>query len=103
MDKKNYISIEKICAYYHIPETFFDEIKEYDLFESQFFDKHKKKINLDYLSELEKIMRLRYELQVNMEGIDVILNLLQKIDLLQDELRKLKQELKLYLSDEKEK
>ncbi|MFT7364613.1 MAG: hypothetical protein ACI9UV_002823, partial [Algoriphagus sp.] len=43
--------------------------------------------------DLEKVLRLHKELDVNLEGIDVILNLLGKVESLQMELNLAKQRL----------
>ncbi len=99
MDKNTYISIKKVCELYHIPESFFEEIKEFDILDEDIFDKNFERINTEYLTDLEKIMRLRYDLNINMEGIDVINNLLRRIHSLEEELDLLKRKLGLYLSE----
>jgi ubiquinone biosynthesis protein UbiJ len=48
------------------------------------------------LTELEKMARLHYELDINMEGIDAIKHILQRMDKLQQELNSLKSRLNLY-------
>ena len=45
------------------------------------------------------MMRLHYELDINMEGIDAISNLLLKIDNLQQELTAAKNKLRLFEED----
>ncbi len=45
------------------------------------------------------MMRLNFELDINMEGIDAISNLLQQIDNLQKELISTKNKLTLYEND----
>ena len=46
--------------------------------------------------EIEKMIRMHQELDVNIEGIDVVFNLLQKIDSLQKELANVRNRLRLY-------
>jgi hypothetical protein len=48
------------------------------------------------LTELEKLVRLRYELDINLEGIDAIIHLLKKLQGMQDEIIILKNKLRLY-------
>jgi hypothetical protein len=48
------------------------------------------------LIELEKMVRLHYDLDINMEGIDAIKQILQRMDELQHELNSLKRRLNLY-------
>ena len=99
MDKKTYISIQEICRHYHIPQSFFEEIKEFDILDKEVFDEDFQMINTEYLSDVEKIMRLRYELNINMEGIDVINNLLNRIHTLEEELNRLKKQIGIYLNE----
>jgi hypothetical protein len=56
-------------------------------------------IRQDQISDLEKILRLQNELNLNLEGIDVVFNLLKKERELQNELIALKNRLRLYESD----
>jgi hypothetical protein len=53
-------------------------------------------IHQDELGELEKMIRLYTELNINLEGIDVILNLLEKERQLRAELNALRNRLRLY-------
>ncbi|MBD3581019.1 chaperone modulator CbpM [Flavobacterium selenitireducens] len=50
------------------------------------------------LSDLERFRNYHYELHINIEGIDVIENLLQRQRQLQQQLRDLEETLKLYES-----
>jgi hypothetical protein len=52
-------------------------------------------LSADKLNQLEKIVRLHYDLDVNVEGIDVILHLLQQLENAEHEMHKLKSQLKL--------
>ena len=56
-------------------------------------------IHQDQISDLEKIIRLHNELNVNLEGIDVVFNLLEKERELRNELIVLKNRLRLYEND----
>ena len=56
-------------------------------------------IHQDQISDIEKIIRLHYELNVNLEGIDVVFNLLEKERRLQDELNTLRNRLRIYEND----
>jgi hypothetical protein len=92
---KQLISIHKICETYQIPDSFFDELIAYDL-----LPVHQKETDLmideNQLPHIEKLMRLYFDLNINMEGIDVIINLLNQIAKMQDEINVLKQRLKVY-------
>jgi len=53
-------------------------------------------IEADQLRELERMVRFYYELNINLEGIETITHLLQRIDTLQQELITLKNKLSFY-------
>jgi hypothetical protein len=53
-------------------------------------------LSTEKLNELEKIIRLHYDLDVNMEGIDVIMHLLNQLEVAQQEANELKNQLKFY-------
>ena len=89
------VSIHKICSFYDVPISFFDNLAEYELIEIVNVNEQKF-IKEDSINKFEKILRLHYDLHVNMEGIDVITNLLNKIDDLQAENNRLKNILSFY-------
>ena len=92
---KEFISIHKICESYQIPTSFFNELQEFDLI-PVYTKNEEPMIDVAVLPQVEKILRLHFDLHVNMEGIDVIINLLQQIENLQTENNYLKQRLRLY-------
>lgn len=95
MEAANYISITEFCTHHELDYAFIRSLDEYGLVqiytieEDQFIEK-------EQLRELEKIMRLHYELQINLEGIDAIYHLLHKVSDLQNEVALLRNRLKLY-------
>jgi len=92
---KELISINKICKSYQIPNSFFDELKNFDLI-PVYHQNDEDLIEAATLSKIEKILRLHYDLHINLEGIDVIFNLLQQIEYLQNEIDNLKKQLSFY-------
>jgi len=95
MDTTNLISIQQFCEHYKVPITFIDALQEYELIEI-IVAKNENYLKITQLNEVEKIMRLHYDLDINMEGIDVIYNLLKQVESLQEELVKLKNRLNFY-------
>jgi len=53
-------------------------------------------IKITQLHEVEKMMRLHYDLDINFEGIDVVYNLLKQVESLQKEIVSLKNRLNLH-------
>ncbi len=92
---KQLISIHKLCESYQIPDSFFEELRQFELIP---FETEANELMIDeaVLPEVEKIMRLRFDLNINMEGIDVIINLLHQIEELKSEITLLRNRLSLY-------
>ena len=53
-------------------------------------------LQLKQLHKVEKMMRLHYDLQINLEGLDVISNLLSQLESHQNEIILLKNRLQFY-------
>mgnify|MGYP003581050720 FL=1 len=89
MSNENNILIEECCKHYRIETSFVKTLNEYGLVELSYTNESYF-IHSDQLSLLEKYMHLHYDLDINMEGIEAISHLLEKIERLQLELRVLK-------------
>lgn len=89
MENKEYISIDECCSFYSIETSFVRALDEHGLIE---LTRVNESYNIDHdqLSLLEKYMHMHYDLDVNVEGIEVISHLLEKIDSLQSQLRALR-------------
>ena len=97
MIKEQFIATQSICRHYDIEISFVNALGEMGLVEIAIVEECPC-IHQDSIGDLEKIIRLYNELDVNLEGIDVILNLLEKEKALQEELNALKNRLRLYES-----
>lgn len=95
MDTTNYISIQQFCANYNVPSSFIDALHDYELVEIT-ITKNEHYLKTNQLNEVEKMMRLHYDLDINLEGIDAIYNLLKQVEELQDEIMKLRNKLNFY-------
>lgn len=89
------ISREELVKIYNIEVTFFDELEEYGLVTTQ-TENNIKYLLYEELPQFEKFANWHYDLEVNMPGLEVINNLLHKINVLQDENRRLMQ--RVYIS-----
>lgn len=83
------------CTQYNIEVSFIQQLNEYGLIdivsvEQQSF------IHSNQLNELEKFIRLHYDLDINMEGIDAIAHLLARVKSLQNEITGLKSRLQVF-------
>ena len=91
----NFISAEIFCANHQIDLPFVLELNNTGLIEMNFID------NAAYLSEVqlpivEKIIRLHFELDINMEGIEAVTHLLSRIDALEQHLIRLQNKIQFY-------
>ncbi|WP_370479418.1 chaperone modulator CbpM [Tamlana flava] len=95
MENRDLIPVKLICKHYKIPSSFINTLQEFQLIEltikkDDFF------IHRTQLKEVEKMARLHYDLEINMEGIDAIYNLLEQVENLKQEIRTLNNRLRLY-------
>lgn len=95
MRKENLIAIDQLCTHYHVEMSFFNGLVEYELIEITTIEQTPY-LHVDSLHELERIIRLHQDLYINLEGIDSVLHLLKKIDVLQSELSVIKNRLDIY-------
>ncbi|XLS30665.1 chaperone modulator CbpM [Flavobacteriaceae bacterium M23B6Z8] len=93
MELAYYINIEEFCLRHEIEETFIDALRDYELIKIEVHQDQQKYIHREELSELERMVRLYRELGVNPEGIQIIQQLLQKIERHQRELQRLRNKL----------
>lgn len=98
MKTRNLIAIETLCSHYEIEVSFIDELHHIGLIQIEVLEQNHF-IHQDQVTDLEKMIRLHHELNVNLEGIDVVFNLLQKERALRDELIELRNRLQLYESE----
>lgn len=54
----------------------------------------------DELARIEQLARMHYDLEINLEGLEAISHLLDRIDSAQQDLRTLRERLRLYEQDE---
>ena len=95
MQEHELIPAQEFCTHHHVELNFIYLLKEYGLIEI-ISDEGNDYLSPDRLNELEKIVRLHYDLDVNLEGIDVILHLLKQLEASQKEAIELRNQLKFY-------
>ena len=69
MKTTNLISINQFCTLYSVPITFIDLLHEYEMIE---IVTHKEAVYIDVnqIKNVEKIIRLHFDLDINLEGIE---------------------------------
>ncbi len=95
MEPKEYISITEFCSRHHIQYSFINSLTEHGLLDITIIEEDEF-IHPEQVRELEKIMRLHFDLEINVQGIDAINHLLNKVSELQEEIRYLRNRLDRY-------
>jgi cell division FtsZ-interacting protein ZapD len=95
MQKEDLIPAEEFCVQHKVEYSFIHTLHNYGLIEIVNINE-KSCIPSDKLKELEKFIRLHYELDINTEGLDAIAQLLNRVENLQDEIMNLKNRLRFY-------
>jgi hypothetical protein len=95
MNIENFIPLDTLCTHYHMELAFFSNLNEIGLIEIRTVEQLQY-VHQDSIYEIEKMIRMHQDLDVNLEGIDVVFNLLQKIDSLKKELIDVRNRLRLY-------
>lgn len=99
MDTEKYIPVLHLCDLYQLEISFFKELSEEGLIELV-SRKDSIYVHEEKLYTVERIIRIHRELNVNIQGIDVVLNLLEKVDTLQNEMYNMQSRLRLYEDDQ---
>ena len=95
MPDEQLIIAEEFCAGHQIEISFISSLHEFGLIEITLIEE-KQFIAESQLPKLEKLVRMHYDLEINIEGIDAIANLLERINRIQKENNILKNKLRLY-------
>jgi len=95
MEIQDLISINQLCTTYQVEISFINELNYLDLIEVITIEEIQY-LHQDSLTDVERMIRMHHELDINIEGIDVVCNLLKKVDDLQNELIAVKNKLRLY-------
>ena len=95
MEIKDKISVQQICIHYNIPISFVKALSEFELVEIMTI-REIQYISTTQIRNIEKMIRWHYELHINMEGLDVVNNLLKQVESLQEEIISLDNRLKFH-------
>jgi hypothetical protein len=95
MSTENFIPINTLCHHYQVAISFFSNLDEIGLIDILVIEQAQY-VHRDSIYDIEKMIRMHQDLDVNIEGIDIVLNLLQKIDSLKTELATVRNRLSIY-------
>ena len=94
------ISTDDFCTHYKVEYSFITSLQQHGLIEVTMIDEHSF-IDHDHLKNVEKLVRLHYDLDINLEGIEAITYLLNRVKDMQAEIVELKNRLMLYEEDDR--
>ncbi len=95
METQDLIIIDVFCQEYQIEINFINDLESFGLIETIVHNENKY-LDKNQLVHVEKIIRLHNDLNINKEGIEIILDLLEKEKQLLSEINYLKNRLGLY-------
>lgn len=98
MQTDEMIAADEFCTHHNIELTFINSLKESGLVEISVVEE-KVFLPVSQLSQLEKMVRLYYELDINLEGIETITYLLQRMNEMQQQIVQLSNRLNRYEHD----
>jgi len=95
MQIANFVAVDEFCNSWNIEISFINSLQEKGLIEVVII-RETSFIDVSQLQQLEKCIRFYYELDINLEGIETIMHLLQRIDTMHDEINDLRNKLRLF-------
>jgi chaperone modulatory protein CbpM len=95
METQDLIIVDVFCQEYQIEINLIDDLESFGLIETIVHNENKY-LDKNQLVYVEKIIRLHNDLNINKEGIEIILDLLEKEKQLLSEIKYLKNRLDLY-------
>ncbi len=95
MENNELISVYGFCVTHKIETSFIESLQLYGLVEIKTIEKELY-FKESQLEEIEKMVRMHYDLDINFEGIEAIGHLLQKLKEIQNRNLQLQNRLNLY-------
>lgn len=93
------IALTEFCTSHQVEISFIRSLEEYGLIKTIVIDETIC-VPGNELSKLEQVIRLHRELNINPEGVDSIIHLLQRIETMQNEMTELRNKLNFYEGDQ---
>lgn len=95
MDAQELIIVDVFCKECHVEITLIEELQDFGLIEI-IEDNGFKYIHSNHLKQVEKIIKFHTELNINKEGIEVVLNLLDRLNERNQQVKLLRDKLNIY-------
>jgi chaperone modulatory protein CbpM len=95
MQKEDIVPANEFCVHHNLELSFIRSLSEHGLIETVVEEGHIF-LRVSELGRLEKIVRLHFELDINLEGIETIAHLLERMEGMQRQIAQLNNRLKAY-------
>ncbi|MBC7872426.1 MAG: chaperone modulator CbpM [Ferruginibacter sp.] len=95
MHTEDMVPANEFCIHHNIELSFIHSLKESGLIEITSIEENSF-LPVSQLHQLEKLVRLYYEMDINLEGIETITYLLQRMNEMQQQVVSLNNRLRLY-------
>lgn len=89
------ISIHEYCGNYEIEPAFIAALEEFGIITLTAI-KEEKYIHINQFKEIDTYTHLHYDLEINIEGIDAIRHLVQRINKMQEQIEQLSNRLYIH-------
>ena len=93
-DNEEVYSVTQLCETYHISEAFLTQLLEHGMFDTETPPIKQNQFNLQMVKRICSARRLQDDLGVNMEGVVLIMELLDELEQLRGELSILRHHVK---------
>ncbi len=95
MSTEQLISIELYCQHEQLDITFVQALSDRGLIHVV-VRQEQRYIDPNEVARLERLARMHFDLDINLEGIEAISHLLERVDRMQQDMHQLQQRLRLY-------
>ncbi len=95
MQEQQYIAADIFCVHHNIEFSFIESLHQHGLIEIKTVEQ-RATIPAEQLPVLEKMIHLHFDMDINVEGIETIQHLLQRVEEMQSQIQSLKNRLGLY-------
>ncbi len=100
MDPHGLVPIAIFCQHEEVEITFVRSLEERGLIEVIVQDEERY-LAPEHLPRLEQLARMHYQLDINLEGIEALSHLLERVERMQEDLRTLRERLRLYEGEQR--
>lgn len=99
MNTAEMITIQEFCKHHQVDVSFIHSLEQSGLIEVTEMDKNSC-VPVSDLPQLEKMVRLYYDMDINLEGIETITYLLNRMNEMQQQIVNLNNRLRIYEDEE---